>query len=211
MTYIPINLAIEDVLSEAVLKKLLNYSGRPYSVGSSYRRGGYGYLRKNIHGFNNAAKGTPFLVLTDLDRYQCAPDLIRDWLKVPKHPNLILRVAVKEIETWLLADRVGFAKFLGISKNLIRMDVESIEKPKEYLISLAKRSRKRLIRVDIVPLPRSTAKQGRNYNGRLISFVNNFWNIQSAQRNSPSLQRAIKHIETFNPYWQNIIYGTPQE
>lgn len=201
MTHIPINLTTEDALSEAALKKLLNYSGRSYFVGFTYMREGRGYLKQNIHGFNNAAKGTPFLILTDLDRYHCAPDLIRDWLTVPKHSNLIFRVAVKEVETRLLADRDGFAKFLGISKNLINMDVEEINNPKEYLISIANRSRKRSIQEDIIPKPKSTAKQGRNYNGQLISFVNNFWNIQHAQKNSKSLRRAIRQIETFNLIW----------
>jgi len=75
MQPIPIHIAVEDPLSEAVLRKILICSNRPYIVGSCFNRGGFGYLKKNIRGFNNAAKGTPFLVLTDLDRTECAPVL----------------------------------------------------------------------------------------------------------------------------------------
>ena len=199
MTFIPLNLAFEDTLSEAVLKKIISSSGRPYELGFSYSKGGFGYLKKNIHGFNNAAKGTPFLVLTDLDRYECPPKLLNDWFDVPKHPNLLFRVAVKEVEAWLLADRDGFSKFAGISKNLIDIDIESIPNPKEYLISLAKRSSKRRIRDDIIPKPKSTATQGRNYNDRLIVFVNNLWNIRSAMGLSSSLQKTVATIQNFNP------------
>jgi hypothetical protein len=104
---IPINLAVEDELSEVVSRKLLKVTRRSYVVGACYSQGGFGYLRKKISGFNNAAKGTPFFVLTDLDRGPCASALIGEWLPspIPKHPNLILRVAVQEVEAWLLAAR----------------------------------------------------------------------------------------------------------
>ena len=69
MTLIPVNLAIEDELSEEALRRMLGDVGR-FAIGSAYRRGGYGYLRKTIGGWNQASKGTPFLVLTDLDRYE---------------------------------------------------------------------------------------------------------------------------------------------
>lgn len=112
-TPIPIQLAVEDDLSEAVLRKILSTSGRPYAVGTCYLGRGFGYLRKTIHGFNNAAKGTPYLVLTDLDQAECPPNLIGAWLQVPIHANLVFRVAVREVEAWLLADRAGLARFLA--------------------------------------------------------------------------------------------------
>ena len=95
---IPIHLAVEDELSEAVLREILKQSGRPFVVGAVYRRGGFGYLRANVRGFNNGAKGIPFFLLTDLDKNECAPMLIQEWLTVPLHPNLIFRVAVREVE-----------------------------------------------------------------------------------------------------------------
>jgi len=49
--------------------------------------GGFGYLKKMINGFNNAAKTAPVLVLTDLDMSECPPTLIQNWLKVRKHHN----------------------------------------------------------------------------------------------------------------------------
>ena len=99
---IPLHLAVEDPLSEAVLRELLCQSGRPFAIGRCYQRGGFGYLRKTIQGFNNAAKGIPFAVLTDLDRYPCPMALIADWLRVPRHSNLLFRVAVHEVEAWIL-------------------------------------------------------------------------------------------------------------
>jgi hypothetical protein len=110
-------------------------------------------------------------------------------------------VAVQEVESWVLADRDRFAKFLGIRKTLVPVDVDAIDEPKECLVNLATKSRKRELREDIVPIEGSTAKQGPDYNGCLISFVEEFWNPYEAMHNSPSLERTIKAVESFQPEW----------
>ncbi len=201
MKPIPINLVVEDSLSEAVLRNIIKQSRKLFSIGFCYGHSGFAYLKKTLPGFNRAARGTPFLVLTDLDRTECPPIKIREWLQEPKHHNLLFRIAVKEVEAWLLADRINFARFLGISKEAIPDNVEEIEYPKEFLINIAKRSRKRSLREYIIPLPSSTAKQGPNYNGCLIYFIDKFWNIKLSMQNSPSLKCAVEAIQQFEPLW----------
>lgn len=202
MTDIPINLAVEDALSEAVLKEMLKQSQHPFSVGNCLNRGGYGYIKKIIPGLNHGAKGMPYLVLTDLDKAECPLALISSWLSQPKHPNLIFRVAIKEVEAWLLAHREGFAEFLGISVSLIPGDVDELADPKQFLINLANRSRKRNLRDAIVPAPNSTAKIGKDYNGQLIQFVQQGWQVEPAQASSRSLQRAMNALMNFEPTWE---------
>jgi hypothetical protein len=203
MTDIPINLVFEDVLSEAVLKQMLKQSQRPFSVGQCLNQRGYGKIKKIISGLNYAAKGMPYLVLTDLDNAECPLVVISEWLTQPKHPNLLFRIAVKEVEAWLLAHQSAFAEFLGISVDLIPGDADLIPDPKLLLINLAKKSRKRKLREAIVPEPNSTAKIGKDYNGQLIHFVNNSWQVASAQTNSPSLERAMNALIKFQPTWEN--------
>jgi hypothetical protein len=198
---IPIQLAVEDELSEAVLRRVLSDSGRPYSIGTSYLGRGFGYLQKTIRGFNNAAKGTPFLVLTDLDKTDCPPELIRTWLPEPIHPNLLFRIAVREVEAWLLADQAGFAKFFGIRRVLVPLNPDAIEDAKEFLINLARKSPRRDLQVDIIPPRGSTRRIGPNYNGRLTSFVQNRWNISVAKLSSPSLTRTVNAVSRFLPTW----------
>lgn len=199
MDQVAISLAVEDQLSEAVLREILNITEDRFLVTTCYSRGGFGYLKKNIAGFNNAAKGIPFLVLTDLDTAECPPALIKEWLPYPKHPNLIFRVAVREVEAWLLADNVGFAKYIGIQKDKVPHDVEAIADPKETLVNLTRKSRKRKLREAIVPRTGSQAKQGPDYNGSLIPFVTNHWNIKEAMKNSSSLKKAIDAIKRLKP------------
>lgn len=198
---IPLNLAVEDDLSEAVLQVMLRQAPRRYAVGTCYARGGFGYLRKTINGFNNAAKGTPFLVLTDLDVAECPPTLIKEWLRQPRHPNLLLRIAVREVESWLLADRDAFAKFLGIRVELIPNNADRIADPKKFLIGLTRKSPFASLRKDIVPPQGSNREQGPDYNGRLSWFVWNRWRARRAKAHSPSLRRTVDRLSRFTPHF----------
>jgi len=200
---IPINLAVEDSLTESLTLKILRDTS--YAPKTIYNRGGYGYLRRSINSFNLAARGTPFLVGTDLDQYECPPLLIADWLRTPKHPNLLIRVAVREAEAWLLADRDNFAGFLGIRPLLIPSDVEALPDPKASLIALAHKSKRRNLRDDICPRDGSTSKIGRNYNGQLVRFVAESWNPDTAKLNSSSLRRTIARLAAFRPTWANPV------
>lgn len=196
---IPVNLAVEDDLSESVLRVMLRQLPRQYAVGTCFSRGGFGYLRKTIHGFNNAAKGTPFLVLTDLDVAECPPALIQEWLRQPRHPNLLLRIAVREVESWLLADREAFAKFLGICASLIPDNADGIADSKRFLIRLARKSPFQGLRRDIAPPRGSSREQGPDYNGRLSWFVWNRWKARRAKTHSQSLRRTVARLSRFVP------------
>ena len=202
---IDINLVFEDALSAAVVDRILAASCQKYSVGFRYISGGFGWIKKRMAGFNNAAKGMPYFVLTDLDTSKCAPLLIEQWLSAPRHPNLLFRVAVREVEAWVLGCRESFAAFLGVADNRIPIDVDQIPDAKEFLVNLARRSRKRDVRQDIVPQEGSTAKVGPNYNGRLISFVEGQWDPDVAKDRSLSLKRAMEALDRFVP-----VFGSSQ-
>jgi hypothetical protein len=198
---IPLNLAFEDALTESLTLKILRSIPTEYATCTIYNRGGNGYLRRTINGFNNAAKGTPFLVGTDLDEYECPPALINDWLTRAKHHNLLVRVAVREAEAWVLSDRYRFADFLGIKVTNVPEDAESLPNPKEALVRLARTSRKKRLRDDICPPLNSTRRVGPNYNARLGSFVNESWDPAVARLNSRSLDRTITRLIAFRPQW----------
>jgi hypothetical protein len=204
MSPIPVNLAVEDDLSESVLRRLLGFINREYHVGVTYGRNGYGYLRKTVRGWNTAARGTPFVLLTDLDSNPCPSGLIADWLGVPAHPNLIFRVAVREVESWLLADARNLAQFLTVRQDLVPGNCDDLADPKERLVRLAKHARSRDIRQRIVPRVGSTAKQGPDYNACLGAFVADRWDIETACAISASLNRTVNRLRVFEPTWQQV-------
>jgi hypothetical protein len=188
---------IEDELSEAIVLKLLENKG--VDVEPPLRQGGFGYLRKNVEKFCNAAKnGRNVFMLTDLDQKQCAPSLIADWFKDIKKPDRFLfRVVVRESEAWLMADRKGFSNFLNISQNKIQSNIEDILHPKELLLKLAVQIKDRNLRDDLVKKEKAVAVQGLGYNKRLSEFVSNHWCPVRASENSPSLKKAIIRIEAW--------------
>ena len=170
-------------------------------VGACYSSRGFGYLKKGLGGFNQAAKRSPFLVLTDLDQSECAPILIKEWLPHPQEKNLLFRVAVKAVEAWLLADRRAAAGFLSIPETLIPLKPDEIDNPKRFLINLAARSRRKEVRESIVPPLRSSAAIGPDYNGKLTEFVQESWRVKEAMNNSPSLKKAFRAILSFSPMY----------
>ncbi len=196
MPLIPVNLVYEDQISEFVMIKLVNSTGK-YRIVNTYSEGGFGYIKKNLNGFNTASKGCPFFVLTDLDTVECAPSLIQNWLKVPSHPNLLFRVAVREVEAWLLADIEGFSIYTGISIANLSKNPEELVDPKLELLNLIRKCRKRDIREDILPRDEFAAI-GPNYNGRLAEYVSLFWSIERASKRSKSLQKALQHLQRFH-------------
>jgi hypothetical protein len=207
-----INLAVEDELSEYLLRILLQQSQKEYIVGSVYRKGGFGYLKRNLAAFNNASSGSVHLVLADLDQAACAPSLIEEWFgctilkyRSKCHRNLLFKVVVREIEGWVMADRNAFSKFLGINRDLIPNNTETLSDPKASLIDLVRRSRYRSIRDDIAPKIGEQRRIGPNYNTRLSEFLRDSWHISRARDHSASLARLSDTLNTFHPLFCNPI------
>ena len=203
---IPINLAVEDELSEHLLRVSLAQSGRPFIVGVVYGRQGNGYLKRMLPAFASACRGSTHLVMVDLDDRPCAPDLIEDWFDCTiamyaarRHPNLIFRIAVREAESWVMADRDAFASFLGISLNHVPLRPDSLPDPKKALLDLVRKCRNRDLKNDIVPRPGEKRTIGPDYNGRLVEFVSSSWRASEAEKSSQSFGRTFAALKRFRP------------
>ena len=139
----------------------------------------------------------PVLAFADLDRPQsCAPTLVRELSNgLTIAPDMLIRIAVMEIEAWIMADREGFAKWLSIAASIVSRDPESLNDPKRTLVQLASRSRKRALRQGIAPAHvLGTHRTGPDYNDLLDEFVTQHWNPDAARGHAPSLARAIARI-----------------
>lgn len=190
---VPVHCAVEDRLSEAVLLRCFREAGLTH--GSTLSRGGFGYLRKIAPALNSSAQGMPYVMLTDLDDGPCAFGLVSAWLAgQPRHPNFLLRVAVREVEAWLLADRANFSRFLGISAALLPDDCETLPDPKLELLKAARRSRHRRIREDLVAEEDFGPVQGPDYNGALARFADGDWDLLAAADRCRSLGRLMARL-----------------
>jgi len=102
-----------------------------------------------------------------------------------------------EVESWVLAHRDAFSQYLGIPVNRIPDNVDAIDNPKEFLVNLARRSRKRSLKDDLIPKNGSSASIGPDYNKRLSEFINNVWDATVAINHSDSLNRTFLKLQEF--------------
>ncbi len=184
----PIAIATEDQLSEAMALRLISEIPTPHHVTFSLGQRGNGYLRSKMHNWYQMAQQQVMVVLTDLDRANCLVEFREQWLVAEPPQNLLLRIAVREVESWVLADHVALRALLG-TKGVLPTTPDDLPNPKQSLLKLAKSAPKQ-IRADLLKTIDGNLAQGLGYNARLSAWVNSEWSPQRAAERSPSLARA---------------------
>ena len=181
--------SIEGATDEAVVRRLIDHAGG--RVKNVHGRMGKGHLRQKIASYNNAARHWPWIVLVDLDsEMNCAVQLREAWLPEPA-PLLCFRIAVREVEAWLMADPETLADYLDVPRGRVPDAPEGLDDPKGAMAALARRSRRRDIREDMAPREGSGRRMGPAYPARLIEYAANAWRPEVAARNAESLRRAV--------------------
>ncbi len=195
-------LATEDALSEAVAEQLILDTGGVLRVDVKIPGKGAGNLKKMLPELIGVAYSLPVLLITDLDRVACAPLLISRWKGSRKFPqDLLFRVAVREVESWLMADADAFANLLKIKSTKIPSAPDTLADPKQTLLELAKKA-PRTIREELIKAPGAVASQGIGYNSVLGQFVRENWNAEKAALRSPSLASARRRLNELAARYQ---------
>ena len=197
MPHLPIafSAAVEGPTDEVVLRRVIEHYGA--TLGAVYGKNGKPTLLKQLPGYNHAAQFHPWIVLVDLDQdADCAPPIRAHWLPNPA-PNMLFRIAVREVESWLLADRETLASFLGVPLGRVPVQVEALDDPKAALVNIARTSRRRDIRADMVPRDGSGRVVGPAYTSRLIEYSQGAWRPHVAVRYSDSLARFCTCLVEF--------------
>ncbi len=177
-----VTLVVEDRLSEAVMLRLVHDIWSDWKGNAAVHvNHGIARIKANIKKWNEAARIVPVIILVDSDDSACSVEMKADWLPNGESRKLIFRIAVREVESWLLADHVEFPKFLGISTSLLPRNPDTVVDPKNELIQLAKRSPRRSIREGIVPRDGSGATIGPTYNDVLAEFAETKWFVPAAR------------------------------
>jgi len=185
----------EDQLSTAVAERLVTECDHRWQVGVPVETGGSGKLFDRLPQYLKIANSLPVLLLTDLDRLECAPALVQRHCPARGWPEQFLfRVAVREVESWLLADHEGFSDFTGIPKNRLVYDCETIADPKQKLLNLVHRYASRDIKVRLVARHGGGLRPSTAYNLELTEYVNRVWQPARAEQCSDSLRRARQRL-----------------
>jgi hypothetical protein len=191
-------LVVEDEVSRAVMERLMLESGRQFVLALPPRVcRGAGNIFRDLPRYRNACKAVPHIILVDLDKATCAPGLRNEWGLGTVPPALLFRIAVREVEASLLADRQGFSEYLLVPQSKIPTNPESLADPKQVLVNLARRSRSRRLADKLVPALGSRMPMGPLYNEVLERYVRDHWDVARAAKEAPSLATTLRRLREF--------------
>ena len=185
----------EDELCCSIAEILLEHSGVATMVHQRLNTKGADPFKKKIAAMNNVATNVmPVLMIADADQAACVVAQRNAWVPRYISDRLCMRLAVKEAEAWALADHVGFAKFAELSADLLPARPETEDDPKRSLLALIQKSRRRVLRDEMLPEKGASSPVGLGYNIHMTDFIKNYWDVDRAAERAPSLARAIPRV-----------------
>lgn len=185
----------EDELCCALGERLIEQTLPDWTLAiKPINKGGVSKLKADLPRYvQQALHLRPVLCIADTDG-TCPVTLCRDWLPQAVPQRFLLRLAVTESETWVMADRSAFASSLGVSVVSVPRDPEALPDAKREVLRLAARSSKRRVKEEMLSL-QDINKPGTGYNKHLCAFVRQGWRAAVAREASESLNRAILALE----------------
>jgi|GEM_PF-260875 len=200
---LPAYLFAEDAVCERLGLAIVRHVAPTLPVTSRISQG-FGRIRTDVPKYRQLARRAPVVVITDLDDRDCPMSLMKEWDAFPRPGEwLSFRVAVRECESWVLADATGVGKHFGFSSSAVSATPDELPNPKQALLSLLRRkSRGRAdIVADMLPASGSRSPVGLGYNLRLRRFVDDNWSVERAIQRSPSLSRAVRAVTETVRQW----------
>lgn len=190
-----VSYAVEGWTDEPVAERLIRHVGRePWR---RYTARGASRLDPKLPGYNLSAERQPWLVLRDLDAVGCPSELIRDLIGEPA-PRMALRIAVRQLESWLLADHAGFGRYFTVKETNLPPAPDDLPNAKRALVRACASSRRRDVRQAMVPTPSGRRQVGPEYEAWIRQFVVEEWDPVRASERSPSLQRTLERLRVLS-------------
>ena len=139
----PINLVVEDELGEQMIRVLLCPKRTLFSNRSGLWKAWKRLLKKDIAGVSTTRQRAYRILFSPISMPEpCATFLIEDWFNCPiaeypkrrRNGNLLFRIAVHEVESWIMADRSPSPNFLAFRFIKFQLQTDDIPDPKKFLI-----------------------------------------------------------------------------
>jgi hypothetical protein len=192
-----VSVAVEGYLDLAIVDRLFGLTGleRGDVLWGSGLGTGKGGLDKRVAGYRQAAlHGRTMFVLRDLDHdAPCAPALLRG-LNMTTGGPFCLRIAVREAEAWLIADRERLSDFLHLRPGSLPDTPEALDDPKAVLVAAARLSYSKPVRIGFTARPGSGRPEGPDYPEHIERFTRLHWHPEHAATRADSLARAIARL-----------------
>ncbi len=160
---------------------------------------GHGNLDKCMARWCQPSNRRAMLVVRDLDPnfgHDCPPALVEHLAGPgPRSATTLVRIAERELESWLMADREGVARYFRLRAASIPVLPDHEPNPKRTLVNLCRSSTSSSVRRGMVPDPQGGREVGREFTGLIIGFGSTMWDVERARSASPSLDRAISSLQ----------------
>lgn len=159
-------------------------------------KGGVTRLVADLPRLSQAARhGLPVLCIADSDR-DCPVEWMKRWLVVrDRHERFLLRLAVTEAESWLLADHAAMKARFRTPLHQLPQAPDDLVDPKAALLHLVQRHAPAAIRREMVSLDRAGQPlRASGYAVHLKEFTASAWQPERAAGRSPSLRRALNRL-----------------
>ena len=144
-------------------------------------------------------KKTPVVFVFDSDG-DCVVDILKQTCPEGWTDSFCaLNIAIDEGESWLLADKKGFADYFGVAGEDIPIFQKAGEvtypcKTSLYIMkNIIPKSRKKEIRENMCCTERG--KKPATYNVFWKDYIDNVWNMNEAEKMSDSLSRSINRVK----------------
>ncbi|MDP1827610.1 MAG: hypothetical protein Q8L48_30340 [Archangium sp.] len=191
-------IVFEGPTDEPLARALMDDAGLAVFLAKSAQ--GKTKLDAQLAKYAAAAERQPWFILRDLDQdAPCAPAWIEGR---PKARWFCLRLAVRETEAWLLADRERFAEFFRVAPTRVPLDPDGLADPKRTLVDLVRHSTSSRLKRDIVPADGAHSQVGPGYVTAIVEFASQHWRLAVAAQRSDSLRRARLALRGLGTRWR---------
>lgn len=146
---------------------------------------------------NCARHVRPVLCIADTD-HECPVDMKNKWFPEDGPPSLLLRLAVSEAESWVLADRRAVADFFDVPLGSIPGEPECLEDAKLEILRIISKTRRRSLRAEMLGNSKQL-RPGAGYNVHLSRLIAEKWELERAVEGADSLRRAVAAISALQP------------
>lgn len=187
-------LVVEGAVDEMVMRTVL--ASRQIVPRQVIITGGKNQLDVRLPTYNRAARHQPWIVLRDGDHDASGcPVILRSRLLGPhQDARMCLRIAIRTVESWMLADRDRFAEFFGVITARVPTSPEQLDSPKNAVVNTCRRSRRREIRSGMTP-PEGSSGVGPEYTRLMSEFAEHYWRPDIAASAAESLERTLREID----------------
>ena len=190
---IVVRYAVEGATDAPVVERLIRLAGATPQLGLVAR--GKSRLDPRIQGIQAAStRFGPWVVVRDLDHDAASAVELARSLAPVRADFAEIRIAVRQVEAWLLADAAGFSRHFAVAASRIPAAPDSCDDAKRAVVDACGASKRRTVRDDMLPRPRSGRPVGPGYEGSLIEFATTSWDPERAATRSDSLARAITRV-----------------